>query len=74
LANKRGGGSEGRISYEAIKADRKWEGVRTPNFCLGIKADKNRTTAKKLGIFTTISHGLQEKVSKLNLIQFITNP
>jgi len=33
-----------------------------------------RPTAKKLGIFTTISHGLQEKAPKLNLIQYITNP
>ncbi len=52
LANKRGGESEGRISHEAIKADRKWEGVRTPNFCLDIKADKNRkTNSKKAGNF-----------------------
>jgi len=34
-----GGGSEGRISHEAMKDDRNWEGVRRPNSHFYIKAN-----------------------------------
>jgi len=61
--NKKGGGVvEGQISYNAIKADRKWKGVRTPNLHLGIKANKNWDEV--LETFLPISLSLQEKVPK----------
>ncbi len=39
LTQLQGGRSEGRISHEAIKANRKWEGVVRPNQNLSIKLE-----------------------------------
>ncbi len=41
MPTEKGRGSEGLILHEAIKADRKWQGVRKLNSHLGIKADRN---------------------------------